>query len=357
MFRRSTIAAEETPMNSYDDEGQAAEFPSRRNGLPPLPLPKPASRKPLFARFARKQPQQTPPARPMISLNEQTGLLRKRLPELATLFERTQSCDWNDAKFEDIKAYVCCLLSGLAYSTIHELELDGEDRFKLVPADLYQELHRDKIGVDIPVLQHMDLGEPFILYGEYSVIVGVQLNRVLFIAVRGTSKLYDLRWDLDLRKVHVQGGLVHAGFWTAATESLPNLLDEVQKRRSPQSRVYVTGHSLGGAIAAILFKLPELAAFSGYTFGMPRYGSEAAMEVGARSNALHHIIDRLDVVPMLPFRCLGFGEPERRRILDNSTRMSAAMSLVQRIAHTLTPYPVRNHFIDSYRTALAARLS
>jgi predicted lipase len=70
-------------------------------------------------------------------------------------------------------------------------------------------------------------------------------------------------------------GGVHAGFLTAATAIVPALVEAI--RESGATRVVLTGHSLGGALAVVVAALleadpaaPPVSAV--YTFGSPRTG-------------------------------------------------------------------------------------
>jgi hypothetical protein len=120
------------------------------------------------------------------------------------------------------------------------------------------------------------------------------------IAVRGTVD--DINWDLDMdtRGIEDQkaGILMHRGFKTAAEV----IYQDLRRRLKPDYQTYLTGHSLGGAVAAILgtylvddgFKVAGI-----YTFGQPRFTNLAGAR-RYRQLPLLRVINQNDVVSALP---------------------------------------------------------
>lgn len=109
----------------------------------------------------------------------------------------------------------------------------------------------------------------------------------------------DLSVDIDIRWVDApDGGKIHRGFNDALSEIWHELLPHLEALVRRGSKIWVTGHSLGGALAALtatrFFKIHGL-----YTFGAPRLGNrEFVSNFPVRS---FRIINNNDIVPHLPF--------------------------------------------------------
>ena len=125
-------------------------------------------------------------------------------------------------------------------------------------------------------------------------------RRVQAIAVRGTVD--DTNWELDLdsRGVHdtKAGILLHRGFKTAADA----IYADVKPRLKRSYKTYLTGHSLGGSVAAIvgLYLWDDRFDVGGIlTFGQPKFTNVA----GARTYnnlPILRVIYQNDTVPLLP---------------------------------------------------------
>ena len=135
------------------------------------------------------------------------------------------------------------------------------------------------------------------------------------IAFRGTRDLANWILDLDVRKAalayHVK---VHQGFLNATEALLPLLLAELLPPGLDKAQVkplYITGHSLGGALASLaaLFLYREgLPVAAVYTFASPRVGNREWRMIyddslGERS---YRIVAEGDLVPYLPGLLDGF---------------------------------------------------
>ena len=91
---------------------------------------------------------------------------------------------------------------------------------------------------------------------------------------------------------------VHTGFDTTLQECLPWIVE----RLDPQRPVWVTGHSLGGAVAALLVATLDHRGFqdvSGITFGQPKFTDAHGAKKLAHLRILRIVHDE-DPVPMVP---------------------------------------------------------
>lgn len=102
------------------------------------------------------------------------------------------------------------------------------------------------------------------------------------------------------------GARFHKGFISALNVIWTPLFNAVDEAYSQKERpIWVTGHSLGGAIALLAawrFTRHYLPVHGVITFGAPMIGNEAAAEAFARDfpDKVYRYVDALDMVPMLP---------------------------------------------------------
>jgi hypothetical protein len=233
--------------------------------------------------------------------------------------------DWTKADFDERKAYACCIFSQFAYRHIPKMELSGTDRLKLIPCGAYEEQLDDGIDYDgYRVLAELALGEGFVIETERVIALGLITADKIFIAIRGTAKLYtsaglkDALYDVKYFKAPEHPaitGAVHRGFLQATEEFCGKLRDQLIRWRWDRRPITITGHSLGGAISAILHTFwdglqPELVEHDmrptcTYTFGMPRFGNTEAVRCAKNLYPVYH---PGDLIPTLPPRETGFAD-------------------------------------------------
>jgi triacylglycerol lipase len=139
--------------------------------------------------------------------------------------------------------------------------------------------------------------------GQFHGFVGM-LDKVCLLTFRGTQSIGNCLTDADTRlALHSPyPGRVHAGFADAVEQVWP----EVRRILGTPSRtapLWVTGHSLGGAMATLAsvrlasegYKVRAV-----YTYGSPRVGDRAFHD--AYSLANYRFVNDNDLVPHLPFR-------------------------------------------------------
>ena len=129
------------------------------------------------------------------------------------------------------------------------------------------------------------------------------MNDIHVLSFRGTevTQKSDVLADLKAGKnLEACGGKVHVGFkgeinkvWPAITVSLANI-----------DSVYVTGHSLGAAMATIAASRMQTKVKALITFGSPRVGDKEFV----KSVAVEHyrVQNNCDDVTKVPFRVMGF---------------------------------------------------
>jgi len=184
--------------------------------------------------------------------------------------------------FSPVRAAAAAITAHLAYCTIDDQERAAVERATIVPCKAFQRLVRLPVSFDIAlVLRALDFADPIIIRTRRFVAVGFPAGSQIYIGVRGTVGAYD--WGLNARAWPRRGRSLplyfHAGFLAEATELAGKLSAAIAAHRmsSNLERVFLSGHSLGGAIAAILHQqrgdlVPAMRGASGdcYIFGAPR---------------------------------------------------------------------------------------
>jgi triacylglycerol lipase len=125
-------------------------------------------------------------------------------------------------------------------------------------------------------------------------------TRTQFITVRGSANSTNFSEDLDFavredRKVNIP---VHAGFDLAARA----IYDDVRPYLRTGYKTYLTGHSLGGAVAAILtiYLIEDgVDVVRVVTFGQPRFTTANGVK-RLSLLPLARVVDENDIVPMVP---------------------------------------------------------
>jgi triacylglycerol lipase len=148
-----------------------------------------------------------------------------------------------------------------------------------------------------------------------------QNAQVVIVAFRGTQPNVPIDWMTDFQAKHVAwgpfAGMVHKGFYDAlhavweiafgGREILPARLLARGDRA-----VWITGHSLGGALAELCAAQAQIASHMPvqgvYTFGQPRCGDDGFAELiqAALGQRIFRFINDKDIVPRVPFFGMGF---------------------------------------------------
>ncbi|MGI0483987.1 lipase family protein [Pantanalinema rosaneae CENA516] len=105
-------------------------------------------------------------------------------------------------------------------------------------------------------------------------------DRLLILAFRGTerSALKDWMTNIDVAQIPDFGGNVHRGFTLALYSVLHQIQSTLTRFRDNHQPLFITGHSLGGALATLATVILEEMNYSvqaTYTFGSPRVGDRS----------------------------------------------------------------------------------
>ena len=124
-------------------------------------------------------------------------------------------------------------------------------------------------------------------------------EEVAVLSFRGTKTLKDWFNNVNLVLKEVEDAEVHSGFQTAFDAVEPAIRKELGPLVDAGRTLYITGHSLGGALALIAVR--EIAPESHgacYTFGSPRVGRFGfARDI---KTPMYRVVNANDLVPRVP---------------------------------------------------------
>lgn len=140
----------------------------------------------------------------------------------------------------------------------------------------------------------------------------VEHNDYICMAFRGTDELEDWLDNIKITATKQLFGHFHLGFWEAVQDIWPPMLacyEEAQKNGSRP--LFITGHSLGGAmatIAAAIMMHENKAVASVYTFGQPRTMRPlTSMKFNTKcKNIFFRFHNNNDIVTRIPARIAGY---------------------------------------------------
>ncbi len=190
-------------------------------------------------------------------------------------------------------------------------------------------VHRAREGRYLQFFSGRRGGGPRFEDGSTQVVFARHASRPLVvIAFRGTEPRESVDVSLDLRtwRTSLGGhgwpaawGGVHAGFYDGFAEVEPLLMQKLHELEGTGARIWVTGHSLGGALATItaarilraIDEGADLELAGLYTFGSPRVGdhafaSELEREAKDKGVRLVRVRNDDDAVTAIPSELLGF---------------------------------------------------
>ena len=215
--------------------------------------------------------------------------------------------------------HLCALVSELVYHRIANAEIDDDTRVQAIPCFHYQRT----LASHKPEARPLDLRrffeiEPFVVEERGVLAIGVIAQKTLFLGFRGTQHLYE-HWNTNLRTIMMRvafpqpGARIHRGFFEETVRIIPPLHKRMERESGCNGldKVFVTGHSLGGAIATIaamfVNQWQRTAGVAVCTFGAPRFG-DANMQLASAMPELAHVQQEGDRVPFMPPRLLGYAD-------------------------------------------------
>lgn len=197
-----------------------------------------------------------------------------------------------------VNAYLLAVLSWYAYDDVVGMAGNTSGWAQTVSAQLE--------GQGLPTVECFDHASPAI-----STQGCVASNdEIIVVFLRGTQgNVQDLATDLSAVPIPVfswgAGAMIHAGFSTAVNAAWPVVEAKVTSMRNQGQRLWVTGHSLGGALAtvtAMRFEQETSIPVQGvYTFGAPAVGNGAFANAYEAHGFNHQrYTHATDLIPALP---------------------------------------------------------
>ena len=119
-------------------------------------------------------------------------------------------------------------------------------------------------------------------------------DEVYFLVFRGTEKDgLDIISDLNAKLQPGDSGEQHTGF----KKAFESVKEEIKKNIPENTEVFVTGHSLGGALATFAFEdLKMRNSVRCYTFGAPSVGVNE-INYNSKEDKIYRFINHGDIVP------------------------------------------------------------
>ena len=208
------------------------------------------------------------------------------------------------AAYSDRMAWILASMAHLAYDRFE----DGGDALKLFNAKLQ--------GGGFELIKTFNSKET-----DTQAFLAESADGYAVLAFRGTeiSKREDMKIDIEAMKVSVLDGRVHSGF-RIAYESVAKEI-EASVLKLQDTPLYITGHSLGAALATVATqrlehnpRIMEIIAAC-YTFGSPRVGDNH-YDIEFKS-PIYRVVNTTDIVTIIPLLAMGYIHIGDVRFLGN----------------------------------------
>lgn len=195
-------------------------------------------------------------------------------------------------------------------------------------------------------------GFKFIEYDDTQCFIAWDSSRVI-LSFRGTEagSLEDISHDAD---TWMRNG-IHAGFEEALMEVFETIRCELG--HLSYDAIYVTGHSLGAALATLFCYKWSAAEIGGvYTFGSPRVGNDSFVRSfnSYFKGRSYRYVNAMDIVTRLPPRTMGFAHVDDVCYMTEDGQLSSNewyrfLDIVRNITKlSIARSSVREHAIVKY---------
>ena len=219
------------------------------------------------------------------------------------------------AAYSDRAAWIMAELSRLVYFKFEgELQItdmaksligeDSQSKIEKVLNNVLNEKQKteDKAKQDLEGYLEQagfTLIDTFNANGTQAFLVSNDKLKMNVIAFRGTEgNIQDIKTDLKATTLEVEGYKVHSGFYHAFNEIKEDIEFALEDLTNGYA-LYITGHSLGGALALLATKyLVSDSIGACYTFGGPRVASSNFGD--SIKTPIYRVVNAADIVPRVP---------------------------------------------------------
>jgi triacylglycerol lipase len=123
-------------------------------------------------------------------------------------------------------------------------------------------------------------------------------HSIAILVFKGTSSLRQWMSNIDTLPVSWEPcGHVHGGFAKAFAGAWDTLGPRLEALKVP---LFISGHSLGGALATLATARLSRPPIATYTFGSPRVGNQTFAEQCLQGAALYRVVNHLDMICSVP---------------------------------------------------------
>lgn len=162
------------------------------------------------------------------------------------------------------------------------------------------EAEKQRLVNELHLLDIHLIDDPFDTNGTQAFIA--EHEKYIALAFRGTeaTSIKDIKADAKANTMQCEtGGKIHSGFDEAYKQVAFDIQNKLNEERFKDKPLFITGHSLGGALATIAArKLTHKGGIAAcYTFGSPRVGDEEWIDC---KTPIYRLVNAADCVTMLP---------------------------------------------------------
>ena len=186
----------------------------------------------------------------------------------------------------------------------------------------------------------------------------------IVIACRGTEpkQIKDIKADLQIKRVPADTGIgkVHRGFKLYTDKIWDKLVDAIKNSKRENKELWITGHSLGGAMATVMakrcaetdeLKTPTMV----FTYGSPRVGNGDYVNSIDQALVHHRFMNDGDIVTKIPtapfyFHCGALHHISKNGEVSTYHKINWFDTIVDSLKHPIKSLigDAKDHSSDNY---------